>query len=158
MLPRAFRLEELDAAGIGEGLFRRIDDLHAHGPARALPESWRAFCGTSAIGLQQIGQHHDFRERRGREGRRQARALAGVVDHGLRHPVDDVAACGRAHQAGNADALAALDQHFGQRKRDDQRAVELAFPRRGGEANTIEGERSGQIQTVCAASHSCSRT
>ena len=27
-----------------------------------------------------------------------------------------------------------------------------------GEANTIEGERSGQSHTVCAASHSCSRT
>ena len=26
------------------------------------------------------------------------------------------------------------------------------------EANTIDEERSGQIQTVCAASHSCSRT
>jgi hypothetical protein len=26
------------------------------------------------------------------------------------------------------------------------------------EAKAIEGERSGQIQTVCAASHSCSRT
>ena len=26
------------------------------------------------------------------------------------------------------------------------------------EANAIDGERSGQIQTVCAASHSCSRT
>ena len=27
-----------------------------------------------------------------------------------------------------------------------------------GEANAMEGERSGQIHTVCAASHSCSRT
>jgi hypothetical protein len=63
-----------------------------------------------------------------------------------------------AHQAGNADALAAVDQQFGQREGDDQRAFELAVARKPRGEKSIDAERSGQIQTVCAASHSCSRT
>ncbi len=62
--------------------------------------------------------------------RRQAGALGAVVHDRLRHFVDDVAACGRPHQAGDADALAAFDQNFGQREGDHQRAVELGFRRR----------------------------
>ena len=57
-------------------------------------------------------------------GGRLARSLA-IMDDRLRHALDDIAAAGRAHQAGNADALAAFDQNFGQRQRDDQGAVKL---------------------------------
>ena len=53
-------------------------------------------------------------------GGRLVRSLAIVHDR-LRHALDDIAAAGRAHQAGNADALAAFDQNFGERQRHDQR-------------------------------------
>ena len=106
----------------------------------------------------QVGQQHDLGERRGRKGRRQAGALRRVVQDRLRHLLDDVAAGGRAHQAGNADPLAALHQNFGEREGHHQRALELARSVTSAEAKAIDGERSGQIQTVCEASHSRSRT
>ncbi len=49
------------------------------------------------------------------------RASAHAVDHG--------AAAGRAHQAGQSDALAGFDQDFSKRERDGERAVELALAR-----------------------------
>jgi hypothetical protein len=39
------------------------------------------------------------------------------MHNGLRDAIDDVAAAGRAHQAGNANALAALDENFRQCQR-----------------------------------------
>jgi len=79
------------------------------------------------------------------------------VQHRLRHLVDHAAACGRGHQAGNADPFAARDQQFGQREGHDQPALQLAVARLFG-CERIDGERSGHSHTVCAASHSCSRT
>ena len=81
-----------------------------------------------------------------------------IVDHRLGDLLDHVARAGRARQAGNADTFAAFDQDLGKRERHDQGAVEFGFGRRAASEKAIEGERSGQIQTVCAASHSCSRT
>jgi hypothetical protein len=87
---KPFRFNELDPAGIGKSLFRRIDDLDN--------------MATGAIGGQladgaaefgdrrpQIGQKQHFGERRRREIRRQARMLGGVVNDRLRHFLDDVA-------------------------------------------------------------------
>ena len=73
----------------------------------------------------QIGEQHDLGERRRRKTLRQANALAAVVNDGLRQQFDDVAAAGRARQSRDADALAAFDQHLGERKRNDQRAIKL---------------------------------
>ena len=77
----------------------------------------------------EIRQHHDFGERRRHEGRRQARARRLVMQHRLRHLVDHVAARGRVHQAGNADAFAACDQKLSQRKGHDQSALQLGVAR-----------------------------
>ena len=81
----------------------------------------------------EVRQEHDLGERGGHEARRQARAFAAVMQDRLRHALDHVAAAGRRHQAGDADALAAFDQNLGERQRDDQCAVELgvAHERRG---------------------------
>ena len=127
-LAGALRLDELDAAGIGEGLFRRIDDLHDMA-LRAVAGKLRQDRADLLDRAPQVGQHHDLRQRAPARSRRQARALGRIVHDGLGHAVDHGAAAGRAHQAGQADALAALDQHFGERERDDQRAVELALAR-----------------------------
>jgi hypothetical protein len=47
--------------------------------------------------------------------------------------LNHVTAGARPHDTGNADALAALNQHLGERERDNERAVELGLPykRRG---------------------------
>ena len=89
----------------------------------------------SAIGLHRsdsstISENGEGAKFGGRLG-----TLRGVVHDRLRHLLDDVAACGRPHQAGNADPLAALHQHFGQRKGHDQRALELAVGQRGGKSH-----------------------
>ena len=47
----------------------------------------------------------------------------------LRHAIDDIAAAGRAHQAGNANPLAALDEDLGQGQRNHQRAEKLGVSR-----------------------------
>ena len=76
----------------------------------------------------------------------------------VRQLVEHVAAAGRPHQAGHADALAGLHQHLGEREGDDQRSGRAWTPAPACDVNTIDGERSGHSHTVCAASHSCSRT
>ncbi len=124
----ALRLGELDAAGIGEGLFRRIDDLDEMA-LRAVAGKLRQDRADLLDRAPQVGQHHDLRQRGRRKAGRQARALGRIVDDGFRHAVDHGAAAGRAHQAGQADALAGFDQDFGERERDGERAVELAFAR-----------------------------
>ena len=77
----------------------------------------------------EIRQHDDLGQRRRHEGRRQAQPVGTVMQHGLRHPVDDAAACRRRHQPGDADALAAGDEQLGPREGDDQRPVELGLAR-----------------------------
>src|SRR5690606_36611033 len=59
----------------------------------------------------------------------QAAMRAGVVQHGLRDFLHDIAAGGGTQQARNADAFAALDEYLGQGKAEDQRAVELGVLR-----------------------------
>ena len=81
-----------------------------------------------------------------------------VMQHRLRHLVDDAAARGRVHQAGNADAFAARDQEFGEREASRSGRVPACCRATACDANAIDGERSGHSHTVCAASHSCSRT
>ena len=124
----AFRLDELDAAGIGKGLLGRIDDLHdmAVGAGRRELRERLAHLRHRA---PEIRHHHDLGERRGRKGRRQARPLGHVVHDRVRHLVEHVAAAGRPHQARHADALAGLHQHLGEREGDDQAAIELGFLR-----------------------------
>ena len=112
-LAEAFRLGELDAAGIGEGLLGRIDDLNQMA-LRAIGGKLRQDGADFLDRAPQVGQHHDLRQRRRRKAGRQAQPLGRIVDHGLGHAVDHGAAAGRPHQAGQADALAGLDQDFGQ--------------------------------------------
>ena len=112
----------------------------------------------SAIGLHRSDSTMISASGGRREGRRQAGARGGIVNHRLGDLLDHVARAGRPRQAGNADPFAALDQDLGERERHHQGAVELGLARRAASLNAIEGERSGQIHTVCAASHSCSRT
>jgi hypothetical protein len=52
-----------------------------------------------------------------------------VMQHRLRHLVDDVAAAVGLIRPGNADALAAGNQQLGERKGDDQPAFQLAVAR-----------------------------
>ena len=125
----AFRLDEFDAARIRKSLFGRIDDLHDMA-ARAAAGELRQRAPDLVEVAPQVGQDHDLGERGGREARRQARALGAVVHDRLRHALDHVAAAGRAHQSGNADALAAFDQNLGKRQRDHQRAVQLVVVRK----------------------------
>ena len=153
----AFRLDELDAAGIGKGLFRRIDDLHGVA-MRAGRRELRERLAHLRHRAPEIRHHHDLGERRRRERRRQARPLGHVMHDRVRHLVEHVAAAGRPHQARHADALAGLHQHLGEREGDHQASDRAWTPARAASVNTIEGERSGHSHTVCAASHSCSRT
>src|SRR5581483_8915763 len=70
----ASRLHEFDAAGIGKGFLRRIDDLDdvAAGAAGGKLADGAIDLGN---GTPEIGQDYDLRQRRGREGGRQARAV-----------------------------------------------------------------------------------
>ena len=154
----AFRLDEFDAAGIGEAFLGRIDDLHQRAVRAGGRQSAPACSRISAIGDQKsdsttISASADGTKDGGRLG-----ARGVVVQHRLRHLVDHAAARGRVHQAGNADAFAAGDQQFGER--EGRRSARAPACCRAAclEANAIDGERSGHSQTVCAASHSCSRT
>ena len=153
----AFGLDELDAAGIGNDLLGGIDDLHQRGRARRSREPCERR-RISAIGDQKsdsttISASAEGAKDGGRLGRSASSCsiACAILSMTLRLAVG-------AHQAGNADALAAGDQQLGEREGDDQRALELGSRAPVVEANAIDGERSGQIQTVCAASHSCSRT
>ena len=68
----AFRLDELDAAPIRECLLGRIDDLH-HVAMGAAAGELRDRAAHVADRAPQVGEQHDFGERRGRKIRRQAR-------------------------------------------------------------------------------------
>ena len=64
---------------------------------------------------------------------------------------------GGAPVPSSADPLAAADQQ--RRQRHDRRSARCLFRRQGlFEAHSIEGEASRHSQTLCAASHSVSRT
>ena len=112
----ALRLDEFDAAGIGEGLLGRIDDLHQVA-LRAAGRELRDRRADLVDRAPQVGQHHDLGERRRARSRAAGwRARSRSCMQRLGHAVDHLAAAGRPHQAGHADALAAVDQHLGERE------------------------------------------
>ena len=73
-LANTLRLGELDAAGIGEGLFRRIDDLDEMA-LRAVAGELGQDRADLFDRAPQVGQHDDLRQRGRRKAGRQARAL-----------------------------------------------------------------------------------
>ena len=127
-LAAAFRLDELDAAGIRKGLFGRIDDLDEV----TVCSGHRELCEGGANfrhGAPEVRHDHDLGQPGRRKGRRQARALGHVMDDRIRHLVEHVAAAGRPHEVRHADPLAGLHQHLGQREADHQSPIELGFLR-----------------------------
>src|SRR3979411_753255 len=96
-------------------------------PLELVAESCAIVRCTSAIGLHKAERTTPAPvcERGRGEGRRQAGARRRIMQHGLRHLLDHVAARGRAHESRDADALAAFDQHLGEREADHKGAFEL---------------------------------
>jgi hypothetical protein len=152
----AFRLDELDAARIREAFLGGIHDLNDVTMGAAAGEL-RECALHVADRAPQIGEHHDLRQRRGRESRRQAGAFGAVMQDRFRHLLDHVAAGGRPHQPGQADALAALHQHFGECEGDHQRALDLALGRQrrneGHRRRTVGPEPDGVRGLPFALAH-----
>ena len=160
MVPPPSGLDELDAARIREGLLGRIDDLH-HVAVRAVaPRAARCVRWISAIGLHRSRQHHELG--RAAEGANAGGRLGALASGRARSPrPSSRSRCGSRSGAsgpGMPTRSPPRTSTSASAKRDHQRAVELGVATASGEANAIEGERSGQIHTVCAASHSRSRT
>src|SRR4029079_20952 len=87
----AFRLDELDAAGIGKCLLAGIDDLHGV-TMRAGGGELRKRGANLCHGTPEIRDHDDLGQRRRREGWRQARTLGHVMQYCIRQLVQHVAA------------------------------------------------------------------
>ena len=153
----AFRLDELDAAGIREGLLRRIDDLHGvavRAGRRELRERLRAPPRSGSRNRKSP------RSRRAPTARTQpAGSRAGstswmmafaILSSTLRLPVGRIRPGMPTRSPACTSTSASAKAMTSVRSSLDSCA--------SGDLKSIDGERSGQIQTVCAASHSCSRT
>ena len=153
----AFRLDELDAAGIREGLLGRIDDLH--------DVAVRAGRGELRERLAHLRDRapevrRSPRSRRAPTARRTAAGSAARSRHARSRSPSCRARCGcRSAASGPACRRARRPAPGPRRARRRSPACGRAWiPAPACEVNTMEGERSAQIHTVCAASHSCSRT
>ena len=153
----AFRLDELDAARIGKGLFGGIDDLH-HVAMRAGGRELRQRAAQFADRAPEVGQRPRSRPAATAQKPAAGSRARRVVHDRLRHLVD--ARCGCRSAASGPACRRARRPAPGPRPARSAitRARSSLLSCASGERNTIEGERSGQIHTVCAASHSCSRT
>src|SRR5215813_2481299 len=153
---RALGLDELDATGIGKGFFRRIDDLHgvavgagcrelSEGGAHLrhrLQKSDTTTISASAEGANSGG-------RLGRSATSCTIAFA-ILSSTLRLPVGRIS-------PGMPTRSPAWTRISASAKATTRHRSSLDSWARC-ERNTMDGERSGHSHTVCAASHSRSRT
>ena len=155
----AFRLDELDAARNRERSLPPDRRPGRDGHARRSTDSCddgRAHLGDRAPEVR--------RPRRSRKARDGAKTAAGsrarsrhatiafaILSSTLRLPVGRI-------RPGTPTRSPACTSTSASAKAMHQRAVELRLVARASSVKSMEGERSGQIHTVCAASHSRSRT